>query len=265
MARALQREDPEQDRDREPVRAESPLRLGEHGLDLGQVVQRLGHDQVGAGGELALEAVPLGCGVGGRRVEGAGDGESGRLADRAPGGVLAAVEPRQDLDQPDRIDVPDAGAGRVVADPWRIAGQRQDVADAQRVGAQQLRFEGHQVPVAGREVDEALEVQVVLDPECDRQRAHPDAGHRRVADVDEVDAGLAQEPGGLDRALDPDRARRVDLDGDDVAAARRAPWPDRSADGGPRPRARRRLPRRRPSAVRPGSRSAATSGRRPRP
>ena len=78
--------------------------------------------------------------------------------------------------------------------------------------AEQLRLERHQVPVAGREVDEALEVEVVLDAERDGQRAHPDAGHGAVADVDEVDAGRLEQPRGLDRPLDADRARRVDLD-----------------------------------------------------
>ena len=113
---------------------------------------------------------------------------AGPLADRRAGLVLAAVEPGQDLDQPDRVDVPDARAGRVVADPRRVAGQGEDVADAERMRAEQLRLERHEVPVAGREVDEALEVEVVLDPERDRHRAHPDPGHRRVADVDEVRA-----------------------------------------------------------------------------
>ena len=111
-----------------------------------------------------------------------------------------------------------AGPGRVVADPRRVAGQRDDVADPERVGAEQLRLEGHQVPVARRAVDEALEVEVVLDPERHGQGAHPDPGHRRVGDVDEVDAGVAQEPGGLDRPLDPDAPRRVDLDRDDELA-----------------------------------------------
>ena len=49
----------------------------------------------------------------------------------APIGLPAPSSPRfepgQDLDEPDGIDVPDAGPGRVVADPRRIAGQRQDV------------------------------------------------------------------------------------------------------------------------------------------
>ena len=137
----------------------------------------------------------------------------------APGRVLGEIEPREDLDQADRIDVPDAGPGRVVADPRRIAGQRDDVADPQCVGAEQLRLERHQVPVPRRAVDEALEVEVVLDPERDGQRAHPDLGHRRVGDVDDVDAGVTQESRGLDRPLDADAPRRVDLDRHDEPSA----------------------------------------------
>ena len=218
MAGRDQREDAEQDRDRDAARTEAAARLREHRLDLLDRVERLGHHQVRPGGELALEAIPLGRRVGGGRVERAGDGEPGPLADRAAGRVLGEVEPRQHLDQPDRIDVPDPGPGRVVADPRRVAGQRDDVADAERVGAEQLRLEGHQVPVARRAVDEALEVEVVLDPERHGQGAHPDPGHRRVGDVDDVDAGVAQEPGGLDRPLDPDAPRRIDLDRDDETA-----------------------------------------------
>ena len=218
MAGRDERQDAEQDRDRDAARPEAAPRLREHRLDLLDRVERLGHHQVRPGRELALEAVPLGRRVGGGRIERAGDGEPGPLADRAAGRVLGEVEPRQHLDQPDRIDVPDPGPGRVVADPRRVAGQRDDVADAERVGAEQLRLEGHQVPVARRAVDEALEVEVVLDPERHRQGAHPDPGHRRVGDVDEVDAGVAQEPGGLDRPLDPDAPRRVDLDRDDEPA-----------------------------------------------
>ncbi len=69
----------------------------------------------------------------------------------------------------------------------------------------------------------------MLDPEGDRQGAHPDPGHRRVGDVDEVDAGIAQEPGGLDRPLDPDAPRRVDLDRDDELGRRRGAPPVGSA------------------------------------
>ena len=229
MAGRDQRQDAEQDRDRDAARTEPAARLREHRLDLLDRVERLGHHQVRPGRELAFEAIPLGRRIGGGRIERAGDREPGPLADRPAGRVLGEVEPRQHLDQPDRVDVPDPGPGRVVADPRRVAGQGDDVADPERVGAEQLGLEGHQVPVARRAVDEALEVEVVLDPERHGQGAHPDPGHRRVGHVDEVDAGVAQEPGGLDRPLDPDAARRVDLDRDDEPAARRAARPGGSA------------------------------------
>ena len=213
-----EREHPEQDRHRDAARPEPPPGLREHRLDL-----RLEYS-----GWVITRCAPA-ASFRSRRshsVAASAAVESSAQAivkparwpiDRA-GRVLGEVEPGQHLDQPDRIDVPDPGPGRVVADPRRVAGQGDDVADAERVGAEQLRLEGHQVPVARRAVDEALEVEVVLDPERHRQRAHPDPGHRRVGDVDEVDAGVAQEPGGLDRPLDPDAPRRVDLDRDDEPA-----------------------------------------------
>ena len=57
---------------------------------------------------------------------------------------------------------------------------------------EQLRLEGHEVPVAGRAVDQALEVQVVLDAESHGQRAHAHPRHGRVGDVDDVDARLLE-------------------------------------------------------------------------
>ena len=85
MAGALEGQHAEQDRQREAARSEPAARLGVHRLDLREAVERLGHDQVRAGRDLALQAVPFGHGVGGRRVEGAGDREACRCADRAAG------------------------------------------------------------------------------------------------------------------------------------------------------------------------------------
>ena len=86
------------------------------------------------------------------------------------------------------------------------------------MGAQQLRLDRHEVAVTGREMDQALEVEVVLDAERDGHRPHAHARHGRVADIDEVHPGGLEEPGGLDRPLDADRSRRVDLDRDHVTA-----------------------------------------------
>ena len=64
-----EREDPKQDRDRHPARAEPTASLGEHRLDLLDRIERLGHHQVRPGFELALEPIPFGRRVGGGRVE----------------------------------------------------------------------------------------------------------------------------------------------------------------------------------------------------
>ena len=82
MPRGDQGQDAEQHRDREPALAEAAARLREHRLHLLHRIERLGHDEVCAAGELALEAVPLGRGVGRCRVERTGDRVAGRLADR---------------------------------------------------------------------------------------------------------------------------------------------------------------------------------------
>ncbi len=182
-------------------------------------VERLGHHHVRPSRELAFEPVPLGRRVGGGRIERTGDGEPGTLADRAAGRVLGAIEPRQHLDQPDRIDVPDPCPGRVIADPRRVAGQGDDVADPERVRAEQLRFERHQVPVARRAVDETLEVEVVLD-----RRMRPTARSSELAPSPSRETltrstpTIAQEARGLDGPLDPDAPRRIDLDRDDEPA-----------------------------------------------
>jgi hypothetical protein len=80
-----------------------------------------------ARGDLPLQPIPFRGRVGGRGIERAGDRERRWLADRGAGRVLAAVEPRQDLDETDGVDVPDTGRTGQIADPGRIAGQGQDV------------------------------------------------------------------------------------------------------------------------------------------
>ena len=217
VARGVQRQHAQQHRPRQSVAPASRGALHE-ALPLGRGVDGLGHDEMRAGLDLAGQALDLAIEVGGGRVQGAGDGEAGGRSDGSPGLVLAPVQAPQDADEADRIDVPDARPARVVADARRVAREGQDVADAQGVGAQQLRFERHQVPVAGREVDERLEAQVALDGEADGHGAHAHPGHGAVADVHQVRAGLADELGRLQRALDVHRARRVDLHADDEAA-----------------------------------------------
>ena len=56
---------------------------------------------------------------------------------------------------------------------------------------------------------QTLQVQVVLDPERDRHRTHPNSRHGAVADVHEVDAGFLQDACRFDGSLDAHGSRRM--------------------------------------------------------
>src|SRR5439155_2882221 len=97
-----------------------------------QLVERLGHRELRASLDLLLEALHLLIEVLSGGIHRAPDEERGRLPDRVPAEVGPGVELLQDPDQSDRIDVEDRGGVRVVARAGRIAGQREDVPDAER-------------------------------------------------------------------------------------------------------------------------------------
>ena len=145
-------EDPDQHGDR-PLSAE-PVDEAVHVLE---VEQDLGHREVRAGFDLAVEAVELRLEVVGGRVDRDADVEGRGRVDRSPVVVLAAVQARHQVREPDRVDLVDAARARVVADLGRIAGHREHVADAARVRAEELRLEAHDRRVARRQVRDRLD------------------------------------------------------------------------------------------------------------
>ena len=88
--------------------------------------------------------------------------KAGRLADRLPADVAAVVELRDDVGQADRVDVEDGGGIRIVAERRGIAGDEQQVANAHRVGAQQIRLDAQQVAVAAGVVQDGLDAGLLL-------------------------------------------------------------------------------------------------------
>src|SRR5919202_2115898 len=107
-------------------------------VELLQVVERLGDGEVGTGFDLLVIPVQLVVEIVGHRVHGAGDQEVCGPTDRVAGPVDALVQLFDDADEAGRLDVPDAGRAGVAAHLGWIASQGNDVADAQRVRAQQL-------------------------------------------------------------------------------------------------------------------------------
>src|SRR2546423_5816423 len=209
MPRRLERQDAEQERNRQGPR------LFEESLERGAVVEGLRHRDVRASLDLLLEAIDFMVEVFSRWIDRAGDGEAGWPADRGAEPVVALVESGEDFDQADRVDVPDAGGGGVVADTRRIAGERDDVANAERVGADEFRLQRHQVFVARGEVDQGVDANLRLDHQRQRQRTHPYAGHRAVADVDRVRARCFDKLRAGDALGGVQTARRIDLHAND--------------------------------------------------
>ncbi len=83
----------------------------------------------------------------------------------------------------------------IIADVGRIAHHHKDIAHAQGVGGEQIPLHPEKVAAAGWEVEHALNLDLPLDALTDGPRAHAHAGHWAVGDIDDVRAGLGQQPG----------------------------------------------------------------------
>src|SRR5947209_18217725 len=104
-----------------------------------------------------------------------------RSADGVTRPIEALVELFDDLDEPDRIHVPDTARTRSQAVTRRVTGERDHVAYAQRVRAQEVRLERHGVPIARGEVDEGFETNALFDQGSEGDTVHAHARHRTVA------------------------------------------------------------------------------------
>ena len=79
------------------------------------------------------------------------------------------IEARHDVGQTDRVDVEDRGGVGIVADPARIAGDEQQIAQAHGVRAEQIRLDPEQVPVAAGVVQQRLDAGLLLDQHRERR------------------------------------------------------------------------------------------------
>ena len=147
---------------------------------------------------------------------------AGGLADRVAGRVHAAVHARDDPREADRIDVEDRGRVDVVAAARRVAGHREDVADPEGMGPQEVALDTHEVPVAAGEVHADVETGRLANEERGRENGHPDPPQRPVVDVHDLDAALGEELRALHELLDVVAARRIELHGDQELAGRGA-------------------------------------------
>ena len=132
---------------------------------------RAGLDFVGKAAQLLLN-------VGHAGVGGHADGEVGAGADGVGADVEAVIEPAHDVDQADGIDVKDSGGVRIVAQLGRVAGEAEDVVQADGRGAQQVRLDAENVAVAAGVMENRLDAGVLLNLDAEALRAHAGRGAR---------------------------------------------------------------------------------------
>jgi len=126
---APDREDPDQHGDR-PLAAE-PI---DEAVEVLEVEHDLGHGEVSAGVDFLAKAFELDVEVVGRGIDRDADVEGRGGVDGAAVVVLALVQAGHQLCEADRVDLVHAPRAGVVADFGRVAGDREDIADAAGVG-----------------------------------------------------------------------------------------------------------------------------------
>ena len=132
-----------------------------------------------------------------------------------------------DVDQADGVHVKYRSRVRIVAQLGRIAGEAEDVVQADGRGSEQVRLDGEDVAVAAGVMQDRLDPGVLLNLDAEALRAHAGRGAGRVGHVDGVDAELRQQACALDLLRAVDAPGRNDLNqGDELALL------DQGADAG---------------------------------
>ena len=124
------------------------------------------------------------------------------------------------VEQSGRGDVDVVQGLRILPDRDRVADAHEQVADAERVRAEQIALEPQQVAPSRREVQHGLDAGFLVDRAAGRPGAHAHLRHRRIGDVDHVGARLAQGDRGGHQSGDAGRPRRLHLDRDHEPAGR---------------------------------------------
>ena len=171
-----------------------------------------------AGLDFVVEAAQFVLDVGHAGIGGDADGEVGAGADGVGADVEAVVEAADDVDQADGVDVEDGSCVRIVAQLGRIAGEAEDVVQADGRGAEQVRLNAEDIAIAAGVVENGFDAGVLLNLDAEALRAHARRGAGRVGHVDGVDAELRQDARALDLLGAVDAAGRNDFDQGDEAA-----------------------------------------------
>ncbi len=119
-----------------------------------------------------------------------------------PIGIAAQIEPAvqvvNDVDQADRVHVEDCRSVGIVAHLRRIAGNADQILDADRCGAQQIALNAEHVAVAASVVQNGIDADLALDQKRKRLIAHARRSPRAVGDIYRVHAHRFQKARAFD-------------------------------------------------------------------
>ena len=195
-------------------------------FERGQVQHGRRHEELRARLDLVCQPAPFGLEIGRERIDRDANVKSRRRPDRLPADIESAIEPRDHVDETDRVHV--EHGRRVGVRPLlrRIARCQQDVAQSQLVRTDQIRLHADQMAIAAGVVQQRLDGRLLLDERRQGQCARAGTRPRVVRHVD----------GDRPEVLEP--ARAADGTGQVQTAGRRHFRDDRELMIGKRARQR---------------------------
>src|SRR6185503_1197664 len=151
--------------------------------------------------DLPLEPFDLFLKVDRSRIHANADTERGRLTDGIVSEIETMVQLIDHVRQTNRIDIEDGRCVRVWSHLRRIASDDENVAEAKRGGAEQIRHHAEKVPVATAIVQHRLDPDLLFDEYRCRDRAHARLRACAVGNVHTVNTCVFQQANRVKRFL----------------------------------------------------------------
>ena len=162
------------------------------------VENRLGDGVFGTGLDLPFESADLFFHIHRSGIHADADREGGRFADGVIAEIEAVVEFVDHVGQADGVDVENGGRVRIRTHFWRIAGDEQQIVQAQRCGSEQIGHHTEQVPVAAAVVQNRLDPDLAFDQYGSCLCGHSSLRPRAVGDIYTIDTGIFQQSDGVE-------------------------------------------------------------------
>src|SRR5579862_9692718 len=95
----------------------------------------------------------------------------------------------RNIREPDSIDVEYGGRVGISAHARRIAGDADQILDADRIRAQEFALNAQNISIAATEMEDSFDFCLLLNKLASDLSAHAGAGARTIRDIDAIDTG----------------------------------------------------------------------------